>query len=288
MRPELPEAIAAVRPPPPPERQPQRDGHWLQLPVWVPFATLGAAAIAVLAVSAVVAGVVFAIDPGAADETPQWMIIALTVVQDALLVAAAVWAVRRVLGRATPAMFGLRPVAAGSALGWTAAIYGGFWFASALLLAIFGEPPDQEIVRDLKETEALGILAGFAVLTCVVAPLAEELFFRGFMFSGLASRMGVWAAALVTGAVFGVIHLSGSPLLGVLVLSVFGVGLCLLYWKTGSLVPCLALHAAHNAISFGVTKSLPWWGVIALVAASVSAVLAVASLVAARARPVAA
>jgi membrane protease YdiL (CAAX protease family) len=282
----MPEAVAALRPPPPPA-PPEREGPWLHLPVWVPFATLGAAAIAVLVVSALVAAVVFAIDPGAADETPQWMIIALTIVQDALLVGAAVWAVRRVLRRVTPAMFGLRPAAVGSALGWTAAIYGGFWFASAVLLAIFGAPPDQEIVRDLKETEALGILFGFAVLTCVVAPLAEELFFRGFMFSALAARIGVWASALVTGTVFGLIHLSGSPLLGVLVLSVFGVGLCLLYWKTASLLPCLALHAAHNGISFGITKSLPWWGVLALAAASVAVVLTVASLVAARARPAA-
>jgi membrane protease YdiL (CAAX protease family) len=284
VRPELPEVLAAERPPlpQPAPAGPPAEGRWLQLPLWVPFATLGGVGIALLFVS----GLVFAFFPDAAEgDTPQGLVIALTVVQDGLLIAAAVYAVRVVLRRVDPAMFGLRQVEIGLALKWMAIVYACFWLAAIVVLGLFGEPPEQEIVKELKETDALATLIGFAALTCIVAPLAEELFFRGFMFSALASRMGVAGGAIVSGVVFGAIHLPGSPLVGGVVLSVLGVGLCVLYWKTGSLLPCLALHATHNAISFGLTKSLPALGVLALAAGSVAVVLAVAWVAGAGERP---
>ena len=143
-----------------------------------------------------------------------------------------------------------------------------------VLLAIFGEPPEQDLVRDLKETEDLAVLIGFGVLTCLVAPIAEELFFRGFLFSVLASRLGVAVAARCSRAlIFGLIHLPGSPLLGVAVLVAFGALLCVVYWKTGSLIPCMALHALNNAVSFGYTKSLDAAGIVALIAGSVTLVV---------------
>jgi len=44
------------------------------------------------------------------------------------------------------------------------------------------------------------------------------------------------------------------------VLVVLGVLLCLLYWRTGSLLPCIALHALNNGISFVVTTDVPVGG----------------------------
>ncbi len=258
----------------PAARPPERADGWLPLPVWVPFATMLAAVIAILIVGALATVVWILIDPGAdTSETPDGLLIGLTVIQDALLVGAAVFAVTAIMGRATPRMFGLRPVGLWRALGWIAVAYGGYWLVSAMLLAIFGEPPEQDLVSDLKATEDLAVLIGFGVLTCLVAPLAEELFFRGFLFSVLAARYGVLLAALATGAIFGLIHLPGSPALGVAVLVAFGALLCLVYWKTGSLVPCMALHALNNAISFGYTKSLSAAAIAALIVASVGLVV---------------
>ena len=176
----------------PDARPPERADGWLPLPLWVPFATMLAAVIAILIVGALATVVWILIDPGAdTSETPDGLLIALTVVQDALLVGAAVFAVTAIMGRATPRMFGLRPVGLWRALGWIAVAYGGYWLVSAVLLAIFGEPPEQDLVSDLKATEDLAVLIGFGVLTCLVAPLAEEIFFRGFLFSVLAARIGV-------------------------------------------------------------------------------------------------
>jgi membrane protease YdiL (CAAX protease family) len=166
-----------------------------------------------------------------------------------------------------------------AAVGWTAAFYMAFWFAALVISVIFGSPEEQDIVTDLKAEDTFAVLAGFALLTCVVAPLTEEFFFRGFMFQALRERMPVAPAALIGGAAFGVVHLPGGVLLSVLVLTAFGVVLCLVLWKTGSLLPCIALHALHNSISFGFTKELPWWGFLLLVAGSVMTTLAVSLLV---------
>ncbi len=59
----------------------------------------------------------------------------------------------------------------------------------------------------------------------------------------------------ITGLVFGVGH-APAPAISLVALGVFGVGLCLLYWRTQSIVPCMALHALNNSITFGVTKDL--------------------------------
>ena len=52
-------------------------------------------------------------------------------------------------------------------------------------------------------------------------------------------------------------HATGSPVETLGVLVVLGVLLCLLYWRTGSLLPCIALHALNNGISFVVTTDVP-------------------------------
>jgi membrane protease YdiL (CAAX protease family) len=97
------------------------------------------------------------------------------------------------------------------------------------------------------------IAAGFMVIC--IAPFAEEFFFRGFFYRALRSRYSVIAAALIDGALFGIIHydFSGSDALLILPpLAVLGFMFCLVYEKTGSLWPVVALHAFNNAIAYGV------------------------------------
>src|SRR5204863_4168 len=77
---------------------------------------------------------------------------------------------------ATRGEFGQRRVAPRTALAWGAGLYAAFWVVAAIMLAIFGQPPEQDIVRELKHQDAVGVLAGYAVLTCVLAPIAEEFF----------------------------------------------------------------------------------------------------------------
>ena len=114
------------------------------------------------------------------------------------------------------------------------------------------------------------MLFGFAMLTCVVAPLAEEIFFRGFLFTTFARKVGPVWGALLAGSLFGLIH-APNPWLSLVALGVLGVCLCALYWRTQSIIPGMALHALNNSISFGYTKSLDPWLFGGLIVGSVVA-----------------
>jgi len=210
---------------------------------------------------------------------PPGLVISATLFQDVALIAAALLFSSMWARGLTPASFGLRPVPLGRAAGWTVATFVAFWIFTAIYISLVGEPDQQELTRDLREEDSLSALIGYGVLLAFVAPLAEELFFRGFVFGVLRERIGVVAGALATGVVFGLVHVAGSPIETVGVLVILGVLLCLLYEKSGSLLPCIALHAVNNAISFSATKSLEWPAAAAIVLASAGAAVAVAAAV---------
>jgi membrane protease YdiL (CAAX protease family) len=273
-RPELPDGM-----PRPQEELPARRG----VPLWAPFAVMGAVFIVIALFYAGVIGIAESVDPSfKASDIPDSLTLALTVVQDAALVVAALLAFKLALGRVRPADLGLRRVADWRrALAVTAAVYAVYWVVAIVLERIFGTPPEQEIVTELKAQQAFAILAGYAVLTCVIAPIAEEIFFRGFMFATFARRLGPRWGAVLSGGIFGLIH-APNPVLGLIALAVLGICLCALYWRTQSIIPCMALHALNNSISFGVTKSLDAGAFVALVVGSVGLVVAVATAVSAR------
>jgi membrane protease YdiL (CAAX protease family) len=82
------------------------------------------------------------------------------------------------------------------------------------------------------------------VLTVGLAPLCEEFIFRGLLFRGLRRDLAPLPAALLSAAVFAVIH----PSLGML--PVFGLGFAaaLAYERTGWLLAPIAAHALYNAV----------------------------------------
>jgi membrane protease YdiL (CAAX protease family) len=87
---------------------------------------------------------------------------------------------------------------------------------------------------------ALAILAAV-----VVAPVVEEIVFRGLLFGALAPRIGVLAAALVSAVIFGAVH--GDMVLFP-TLAALGFVSAIAYAATGNLWVSIALHAANNAI----------------------------------------
>jgi membrane protease YdiL (CAAX protease family) len=82
------------------------------------------------------------------------------------------------------------------------------------------------------------------VFLAVGAPLVEELFFRGLLLRGLAGRLPVPVAVVVTGLLFALAHFEAVQFAG---LAVFGVVLGVLAWRSGRLGPSIAAHAAFNA-----------------------------------------
>lgn len=87
-----------------------------------------------------------------------------------------------------------------------------------------------------------------AFLTLVVlAPVAEELLFRGYLYGKLRRWISIWAAAIITSIVFGVVHGQWNVGLDVFVLSLV---MCGLREMTGSIWAGILLHMTKNGLAF--------------------------------------
>jgi membrane protease YdiL (CAAX protease family) len=98
-----------------------------------------------------------------------------------------------------------------------------------------------------------GLAAAAAVLLAVViAPVTEELFFRGILFRSMRDRGGFWIAALVSSVAWGLVHVTTSPWEENLLLQVpiacMGIVLAWLYDRRGNLTASVAAHMAFNAV----------------------------------------
>lgn len=96
------------------------------------------------------------------------------------------------------------------------------------------------------------LLAGTIVVNLVIlAPLAEELLFRGWIYTGLRDRLGILPGILLTAGLFAAIHWDPNHrrILQVLPLA---VALGLLRECAGSIKPTIALHAVYNLIIIGI------------------------------------
>jgi membrane protease YdiL (CAAX protease family) len=88
-------------------------------------------------------------------------------------------------------------------------------------------------------------LAFAVVSACLLAPLAEEILYRGVLFRSLWNRIGVLPAAILSSAVFAVLHFYDGY--GLASVGLFGMSCALLYAATGSLGACIALHVLYNS-----------------------------------------
>ncbi|MGD9894872.1 MAG: lysostaphin resistance A-like protein [Dehalococcoidia bacterium] len=113
--------------------------------------------------------------------------------------------------------------------------------------------PQSNVPTELFEHPAVVPLTLFLILA--VAPFAEEMFFRGFIFHGMWSRIGFWPAAIGSGFFFSLIHVSSSDLIGLIVpFTIIGALLAWIVKRTGSLWNAIAVHFLFNAV--GVTANL--------------------------------
>jgi hypothetical protein len=130
----------------------------------------------------------------------------------------------------------------------------GYYIAAAVFAALVVKPEQEDIAGELGVNDPSIIVAASAIaLIAVVAPISEELFFRGMVFSGLRSTMSLWPAALVSGLVFGLPHAITGPL-AVIPLTGLGAALAWLYERTGSLWPCVFAHVVNNSLALAVTS----------------------------------
>jgi len=100
----------------------------------------------------------------------------------------------------------------------------------------------QSVTRASPRQFALVLSAG-----AVVAPIVEEIYFRGYVFRAYLDQKGVWQAFLFSSGLFALVHLDLPAFL-----PIFAVGLLLsfLYYRAGSILPGIVAHAVNNAAAF--------------------------------------
>jgi uncharacterized protein len=226
------------RPPAPPD---EGERKW---PAWLGFAALFGflAAQTVLVIIVIVAA-----GADKSDDLPEAAKISVQAVSTLMFVGAALLAAA-LIKPLKPAQFGLRRTPPWKALGWSVLAMVVF-YVSLLIYASVVTSPDQTTAKDLgaDESQLALVLVGFLVV--VMSPIAEEFFFRAFFYGTLRSSLPVIPAAIITGLVFGVLHAS-TGVDAIPPLAILGFLLCLVYEKTGSLYPCIAIHAFNNTLAY--------------------------------------
>lgn len=120
-------------------------------------------------------------------------------------------------------------------------------FFEILNQMLIGGPPDtQNAIKQLLERGDTMTLVMLGLSAVLIAPLTEEIIFRGFLFRNLRDTVGKGLAAVLSGLVFGLVHL--HPTL-ILPLTGLGIALALLYEWTGSLWVPIAAHMAFNLLT---------------------------------------
>ena len=251
--PELPERPEGAGPPSPPTGS----ARW---PAWTAPVALITAMIATLLAGLLIAVVA---EIGGAEvfvegkDPPPGVVIAGLFAQALIFVATAVL-FARLQAPAAARDFGLRSTPVWRAIGITIGLYIAFAIAAALWFQLVGAPDQEEVLESVGIDRSTLLLVLGAITVCVLAPLGEEFLFRGFMFPALRNSLGVAGGAIVTGLLFGLVHGFSSDVEALLPLAALGAVFCLIYQLTGSLYPCIALHAINNAIALGTEEDWDW------------------------------
>jgi membrane protease YdiL (CAAX protease family) len=131
---------------------------------------------------------------------------------------------------------------------WPRCLFAGFVLAFGLqgVAHLLPIPKELPIDRFFQTTSEAWVLSVFGI---TVAPLLEELFFRGFLYPVLARRLGIVAAVILTAVPFGLIHAAQLGWAWGPVLVIFLVGLTLTITRavTKSVASGVLIHIAYNA-----------------------------------------
>lgn len=229
-------------------------------PVWTGFAVLVAALVLaavgglIVDIPALVLGVKIT-----SEHTPPGLEFADTVVQDVVFVLTAIMFAQFGGRKVRSWQFGFRPTPWRRAVGLAVLTIVVFLLFSAIwVVALNVKEEDTKLLNALGTNETALLLAASALLTTVIAPICEETLFRGYIFAALTKWKGWIPGAILTGVLFGAVHLGSAPVEDLIPLGVLGFALCFLYRRTGSLYPCIAVHSLNNSIAFGGLEKWGW------------------------------
>jgi uncharacterized protein len=188
--------------------------------------------------------------------------IAAAIGGELLLLAVLLAVGRRVAARAGGwrAAFGLDRVRTRDWLPWLLGIAVVYACRTAVLVVAAvlteGRAVEEANNLQLRSPTALSIVV-LTLLVVVLAPITEELMFRGLLLRSFLRRMSFWPAALLSTLLFALFHVfQVDTLLGAVTLAlsvaVLGLGNCFVVRITGRLTPAIMVHATFNALTLVV------------------------------------
>jgi len=101
---------------------------------------------------------------------------------------------------------------------------------------------EQNKILQLIENKNISFVMLFLVAV-IIAPICEELFFRGFLYPAFKKRMNVFSAMFLSSILFAVFHLQPAQLLPLICI---GFVLAFVYEKAKSLIPAILVHSLYN------------------------------------------
>ncbi|MFK4289145.1 membrane protease YdiL (CAAX protease family) [Bacillus sp. RC240] len=131
-------------------------------------------------------------------------------------------------------------------------------FASAIMTMLFGLgmlllivmvfsllPTDTSLedTNEIVKTKSMWFVLMKAITLSFIAPICEEILFRGFILSRFTYKFGIKKAVIFSSVCFGILHLNN-----VFGTTLFGIISCLMYLKTKSLFPSIIAHMVNNII----------------------------------------
>jgi membrane protease YdiL (CAAX protease family) len=219
----------------------------------------------------------------AIDDNSTFVLIASGINEVMFIVAS--YVVARMTGPVSRQDFGLRGAPLGQTLWKMGVVLVGYFVLLIVYSNLVHLAPDTAPDKLGAGKSDLHMLL-FALLVGVLAPIAEEFLFRGFLYRALRNGLGIAGAAIVSGLFFGGMHIdamTSERLLQVVPLALLGVLLALLYQFTGTLWSAIAVHATNNSIavmafasehdsSLGIWLAVAIW--LGMMAACLAGVLA--------------
>ncbi len=161
----------------------------------------------------------------------------------------AVWRLSVVKYRCGWNALGFRSLNVKRALTLAAVVIGAALFINILygvLIEYLGLGPLEPDPVPVRYTEGNLNLAALSFLALIAAPVAEEAFFRGFVFAGVGKRLGFGWGAILSALLFALVHIDPGALIPIFFL---GLLLAWLYARTRSIWACIFTHCLYNSIA---------------------------------------
>lgn len=205
--------------------------------------------------SQILIGILYAawLGAGGKPDDDTWFLVIASGINSIVFVVAAV-TIAGMSGSVSARDFGLVRVPFGQALGKSIGVFVSYLILLAIYNQLVDLAPDDAAEKLGADAGTLGMLA-FAILVAVIAPIAEEIFYRGMVFRALVNGVGVWLAAIISGVLFGAVHIDSvdsERLLQVVPLGLLGIFFAILYAWSGTLFAPIALHATNNSLAVAV------------------------------------